>query len=143
MPIPAEEAVISYDMDSAMFSQIYIDKSLSSTPSNLIYPSGFMLDSDNIGLLWYDFAPQIQEDMPKQRIMRSSLFCISKRQWKEINLIGNEMVTFRYGHTLITKYGSEGLEDLIILGGIDLSKPDQNTELYITKLDFKNAFKFQ
>ena len=55
-PLPANELIVSFDMDSTTWhpKSTRLGKGSEPVPWNLVYHSLFKIDSQNIGVLWYD-----------------------------------------------------------------------------------------
>ncbi|CDW83734.1 kelch repeat protein [Stylonychia lemnae] len=146
-PIPADEMILNFDMDASTFQQITIKPTETSDaiPNNLVYHSVFRLDAINLGILWYEYEAINNQDENKRRLMRSTIYNITKYTWRDINLIGNDLPIFRFGHSILTYYSKERLADrILILGGIDYSDPtNKQNEFVVQDLDFQLSQKFE
>eukprot|EP00347_Sterkiella_histriomuscorum_P022030 403331930 len=146
-PIPADEMILNFDMDASTFQQISIKPLEQSDPlpNNLVNHSCFRLDPIHIGILWYDYEAQTNQDIPKKRIMKATIYDIAKYTWKDINLIGQDFPTFRFGHALLPFYNEQRLLDkVLIVGGVDQTYPSKASDgVSIQELNFKISHKFE
>lgn len=57
-PITGPEDVLVFDMEASTFQaggQVSLDGKPLWQPTNLVFPSAFLLAPDTLGVLWYDF----------------------------------------------------------------------------------------
>lgn len=76
--------------------------------------------------------------------MKSTIYDIVDHTWKDITLIGADLITYRLGHTLLPMYNENRIADrVLVFGGVDVSSPiENNKELCVLTLDFKAAQDF-
>lgn len=88
----------------------------------------------------------MSDGKPRRKILKTTIYNIRSRCWKDLNVISNEFVVFRYGHSILPIYNEENIsEKVLILGGIDLSKPSGsvNEKFSIITLDFAAPLKYK
>ena len=91
-------------------------------PNNLVFHSVFRVDKSHIGILWYDWEIKSTEAAFTNRIMRSAIYDIIDHTWRDVTLVGADLVTFRFGHSLLPLYNEHRIADkVIVVGGIDVS----------------------
>ena len=90
-------------------------------PMNLVFPSAFMLAPDTIGVLWYDFFLKSEEgsQLRNQRILRASLYTVSKRQWRPLTVAAPDLDLLTYRLNASTLWHED---KLLLLGGNDFSE---------------------
>lgn len=73
--------------------------------------------------------------------MKSTIYNVTSHCWKDVTLIGQDLLTYRLGHTLLPLYNEHRVCDkVLILGGIDIAQPVMgNKDLTIVTLNFKAA----
>lgn len=151
-PIGIDEMILNYDMDASTFQPVYLDKTNTQNPTNLVYHSSFLINRDFIGVLWYDFLhpqPNSAEDQlsSPQRYMKMSQYQISQRRWRELSLhYPDTYFDFRFGHSLLPLYGTDGaVDEVLVFGGISFNDPinKTNNKLVVSKIDFKSAWDYQ
>ena len=154
-PITDESGVVMiYDMDASTFQPVQQGSDKIYQPTNLVFPSAFLLNADTIGVLWYDFNLQNVSSTPTsgspksamtpairhQRVLKVTTYTFSKQQWRPINLASSELdhIHYRLGHSIIW---NQDEQQLLIFGGTDFSDSAYSTQpngnsLLIYKMDF-------
>ena len=103
-------------------------------PWNLVHHSAFKLDAQNIGVLWYDLNEG-------RRTLMVSIFDCKKGLWRNMKMasLNEESLTFEYrlGASLfpVVDVECDRVNRLLVFGGIDLSKPNENKLVY-RQIDF-------
>ena len=167
-PIAPKECVWVFDMEASTWhgkSQYPPAATSEPAPWNLVNHSVFKLDSQNLGILWYDL---VNEGNSVNRILRATSYNIQRRSWKTIRVTSpsNLEINFRFGaavvpiydkhlvlqeqNEMVKKKQSEAdctlpLQKLLILGGINLLEEEVNEQspkestFPITVMSFSNA----
>lgn len=66
----------------------------------------FRLDKVNLGIIWYDFEAK-SEAKPSNithRNMRLTIYNIGSHCWKDVTLVGKEVLMYRLGMTILPLY---------------------------------------
>lgn len=110
--MPARELVYSFDLEASTWhpkADLMQRPGGEPAPWNLVYHSLFKIDTQNVGVLWYDtIQDQVTDDGLKgigcQRVMRTSIYNMVSNTWKSIRLIScehNKEPIYRFGSTVI------------------------------------------
>ena len=95
-PLKPEELVCSFDLEATTWhpKSARLPNGSDPIPWNLVYVSLFKIDSQNIGVLWYDKAPAIGSDIEEskesqslQRFLRVSTYNNYTNSWRTIRLV--------------------------------------------------------
>ena len=140
-PLPQQELVYSFDLEASTWhpKSSTLGPGSEPAPWNLVYHSLFKVDTQNVGILWYD---SVQREEGLQRVMRTSIYNMINNTWKTIRLVNNDFLlepSYRFGATLVPifdkhvtireqmdiakkvkprAYGPIPLDRLLILGGV-------------------------
>jgi len=85
------------------------------TPWNLVYHSLFKVDTQNIGILWYDAVEYGSEEDAEgaaeatsspMRVLRTSIYNMFRNSWRSIRLVSpglipNSLPAFRFGTAVV------------------------------------------
>lgn len=107
-PVPPDEAILIHDTEGSQWQLKSKTNNSSSDPMpwNLVYHSLFKLDSQNIGVLWYD---NIRDELSGHtlRILRVSQYNYYRNSWRSIRICQQERIDsnfeleFKFGTSLI------------------------------------------
>jgi hypothetical protein len=94
-PLPESEAMIVFDFEASTWTNRSKNYSPSSEPApwNLINASLFKLDSQNIGVLWYDIVTSGDlESASSRRVLRTSQFNFVSNTWRTLRVSTSEPI---------------------------------------------------
>ena len=113
-PIAENYSIYSFDLEASTWHQKSKGKGSEEAPWNLVYHSLFKVDTQNVGVLWYDTVENAsgEEEVKEtatgtvatQRVLRTSIFNMIRNTWRTIRLVGMDSgleTSYRFGSTIV------------------------------------------
>ena len=114
-PIDPRHQIYSFDMEASTWhakSSGRLGAGSEPAPWNLVYHSLFKVDTQNVGVLWYDtiesqsFQEEVKEAIAvsTRRVLRTSIYNMITNTWRTIRIVDmdpNYQTIYRFGSTVI------------------------------------------
>lgn len=152
IPVPENDSILSFDTESGHWQRIKVKNQGGEAvvggqdvvPWNLVHHTAFKLDSQNIGVLWYD--PEQNDTLEITRHLMISVFNCKKCLWKNLKVAKyNEPGPLRSYHFQqsvmpILDVDQDRVSRVLIFGGYSLENPlSQTSSLPFMQLDFSSS----